>query len=513
MKKIIVAALVGAMAAASLAGCGKKADSAAASVDVKKTGYPVVDQPIHIKAVGFAEPGSGEWNDFPVFKDISQQTNVYVDFQTISGDGADEKLNLILASKDLPDALFSGLSDQKILSYAKKGLLRPLEDLIENYAPNIKKQLDDNPDIKKAITSPDGHIYAIPTIGDENYPVKTTTLNINKGWLDKLGLQVPTTTDEFEAVLKAFKTEDPNGNGEADEIPFTYNAPPPYNVWNGDTGMSGAFGVVDSSSYMMREGDKLIFTPTTDGWKDYVKWTAKLYKEGLIDQEIFTHDQNQYMSKVSSDKVGAYLTNGPVKTPNANYMAIPPLKGPKGDQLWSSIDFSIDKDRGVITTTNKYPEATMRYIDSFYEPLNSLKLRYGIYLKPEGDKFEVLPGEPGKKALAPGSYVATCVNKTISDKYLVPTDSMKEGIRLKEMYAKYLAPPIPLINFTADESKELSSLSVDISKIVDENKARWTTNQSDIDKDWDGYVKSLKNVGLDKYVAIYNAALERFLKN
>lgn len=514
MKKIIAVALLGAMTVTSLVGCGKKADTAAApSVAVKKEGYPVTDQPVYIKAVGFGEPGTGEWNDFQVFQDISGQTNVFVDFQTISGDGADEKLNLILASRDLPAALFSGLSDQKILSYAKKGIIRPLEDLIDQYAPNIKKVLEENPDIKKAITSPDGHIYAIPAVNEDEKPVQTTTLNINKGWLDKLGLKVPVTTDEFEEVLRAFKTQDPNGNGQVDEIPFTYNARTPYNIWNGDTGMSGAFGVTDSSSYLMRQENKFIFTPTSEGYKEYVKWTAKLYKEGLIDLEIFTHDQNQYMSKVSSDKVGAYLTNGTVKTPSADYIAIAPLKGPKGDRIWSSVDFSIDKDRGVITTANKYPEATMRYIDSFYEPVNSLKLRYGVYLQPQGDQFEVLASVPGKQSEAPGPYVATCVNKAVSEQYLVVTDSMKEGRELKEMYSGYLALPVPLINFTSDESKELSTLQVDISKIVDENKARWTTNQSDIDKDWETYVQSLKKVGLDQYLELHNAALQRYLQN
>uniref|UniRef100_UPI000AE2E2BF hypothetical protein n=1 Tax=Clostridium sp. NkU-1 TaxID=1095009 RepID=UPI000AE2E2BF len=54
---------------------------------------------------------------------------------------------------------------------------------------------------------------------------------------------------------------------------------------------------------------------------------------------------------------------------------------------------------------------------------------------------------------------------------------------------------------------------MDIQKIVDENKARWTTNQSDIDKDWEGYLESLNNVGLEKYMEIYNAALGRYLSN
>lgn len=513
MKRTMAVILAGAMAVSALAGCGRKDSQtgAAVAVDVKKEGYPVVDTPVHIKAVGYGEPGSGEWNDYPVFKEISEQTNVFVDFQTISGDGSDEKLNLILASKNLPDAIFSGLSTEKITSYAKKGIIRPIDDLIENYAPNIKRVLDENPAIRKAITLPDGHIYAVPSVNVDKDPVASTTLNINKGWLDQLGLDIPKTTDEFVEVLRAFKTMDPNGNGEADEIPFTYEPKPPYNVWNGDTGMSGAFGVTDSSSNLMLQGDHYIFTPVSDGYKEYVKWTAMMYKEGLIDIEIFTQDHNQYMAKIASDRCGAYLTNGPVRTEAAEYITIEPLIGPKGDQLWSSLDFSIDKNRGVITTANKYPEATMRYIDSFYELENSMKLRAGIYLEKQGDKYLMHPTVPGKKSMAPGSYVATLQTKEIYDTYIIKTETMLEEEARKERYSKFLAAPNPLINFTPEESKEISTLFVDIQKVVDENKAKWTTNQSDIDKDWDAYVESLEKIGLARYLEIYNAALTRYL--
>lgn len=515
MKRVAAVALIGVMAVSALSGCGKKTEVAEnpVPVEVKKEGYPVVAEPIEINAIGFGEPGGGEWNDYPIFKQIAEQTNVHVNYQTISGDGADEKLNLALASKNLPDAIFSGLSSEKILSYAQKGIIRPMEDLIEEYAPNIKRALEENPEIRKAITFPDGHIYAIPSINEDQDPVQSTTLNINKGWLDKLGLEVPKTTDEFEEVLRAFKTMDPNGNGENDEIPFTYEPKTPYNIWNGDAGFCGCFGITDSSSYLMRSGDKFLFTPVQDGYKEYVKWTAKMYGEGLIDLEIFTQDHNQYMSKISSDRVGAYLTNGPVKTDKADYIAIEPLKGPNGDQTWGSLDFSIDKGRGLITTANPYPEATMRYIDSFYEPENSLSLRYGIYLQKEGDKYEILPSVPGKISEAPGAYVATNLNPEITAKYIIETESIRESKARKEMYSKYLAPPVPLINLTSDESKQASTLIVDIQKIVDEYKARWTTNQSDIDKDWDAYVESLKNVGLEKYMDIYNASLERYINN
>lgn len=524
-KKVLTLSMCTMLLASSLAGCASKQDAGAAApkeeaataektdVKVNLEGYPIVEETVELKAVGFGEPGGGEWNDFPVFADLAEQTNVKVDFLTISGDGAEEKLNLILASNDLPDMFFSGLSTVKITKYADMGLFVPLEDLIENYAPNIKAILEERPSIRKAITMPDGHIYALPAIQTNEDPVKTTTLNINKTWLDKLGLEVPKTTEEFKVVLEAFKTKDPNGNGKPDEIPFTYEPVPPYNVWNGDTGLSGSFGVTDSSENLMIKDNKLLFTPIQDGYKDYIKWTNELYKAGLIDAEIFTQDHNQYMAKISSDYLGAYLTNGPVKTSNVEYVAIEPLAGPNGDRLWSSVDFSIDKNRAIISATNKHPEVSMRYLDSFFEKETSLKLRHGIYLTTKEDKWDILPSEPGKKSLAPGPYVPTIVTKETEDNEIVQTEDNIKSKEIEATYKPFLAPAIPLITFTPEESKEISTIQTDLQNFVNENKAKWTTGQGNIDAEWEAYVTTLNNMGLERYMEIYTAAYDRYMSN
>lgn len=497
-----------------LVGCGgKNTSDTAEKVDTAKintTGYPIVDEKITLTAVGYGDPGSANWGEYQIFKDITEQTNVEVKWDTISGDGATEKLNLILSSKELPDMIFSGISSANISKNASNGILIPLEDLIENYAPNIKKILDENPKIRKAITMPDGHIYSIPAINNEQEPVHTTTLNINKTWLDTLGLNVPTTTEELANVLKAFKEQDPNRNSQQDEIPLTFMPTPPYEVWNGDAGFSGAFGVVNSS-LMVKDG-KFAFTPAEEGYKEYINYLTGLYKDGLLDKELFTQDFNQYMAKVTTN-AGVYLTNGPVKATD-EYIAITPLKGPNGDQLWSGVDFSIDKNRGVITSACQNPEIAIRYMDSFFEPLNSLRLQHGIYLEESEDgKFKVLPTEPGKPGEAPGSYVAKNLSREITDQYLIKTEQDVLNDERREMYKPFLSEAVPLLTLTAEESKELSQLSTDISNFVNEKKAKWVSGQADVNAEWDQYLKELKGIGLDRYMELYNGALERFNSN
>lgn len=133
-----------------------------------------------------------------------------------------------MASGDLPDAIFNAdYSDYELLKLAKDGAIVPLNDLIENNMPNFKKVLEEAPEYKSMITAPDGNIYAFPWIeelgsGKERIQAVDSMPWINVEWLKKLGLDMPTTTEELKEVLIAFKTKDPNGNGKADEIPLSF---------------------------------------------------------------------------------------------------------------------------------------------------------------------------------------------------------------------------------------------------------------------------------------------------
>ena len=110
------------------------------------------------------------------------------------------------------------MPDAMILDYGTQGVLVPLEDMIPTYAPNVALLMQQKPAFKSLITAPDGHIYALATGAAAPWSDISWHLHINNDWLERLGLEMPTTTDEFYEVLLAFKNSDPNGNGDADEI-------------------------------------------------------------------------------------------------------------------------------------------------------------------------------------------------------------------------------------------------------------------------------------------------------
>ncbi|MGV2788079.1 ABC transporter substrate-binding protein, partial [Clostridium perfringens] len=137
-------------------------------------------------------------------------------------------------------------SDYELVNYGTDGTILPLEDLIDQYAPNLKALLDRRPDIKSSITAPDGHIYGLPSWEENNLGTNPFFHVINKKWLDKLGLKMPQTLDEYTEALAAFKTQDPNGNGKADEIPLSFM----HMQWCMDiAGIFGAFGLPDNMEH------------------------------------------------------------------------------------------------------------------------------------------------------------------------------------------------------------------------------------------------------------------------
>lgn len=107
-------------------------------------------------------------------------SGIHVEFEELAGSAVTERKNVMLGSNDLPDAFYRiAFGTDELMKYGKQGLFIPLEELIEEHAPNLSKLLKDNPDIKGAITMSDGHIYALPYV-DFSKAFNSVRLYVNK---------------------------------------------------------------------------------------------------------------------------------------------------------------------------------------------------------------------------------------------------------------------------------------------------------------------------------------------
>ncbi|CAI3406229.1 extracellular solute-binding protein [Enterococcus cecorum] len=360
MKKwMTVGSVLVASSALLLAGCSKKDEAASPDYKLEEVKFPLKDE-VTLKFMTSSSPLSPkDPNQKLILKRMEKATNVHIDWTNYQSDFA-EKRNLDISSGDLPDAIHNdGASDVELMNWAKQGVIIPVEDLIKDYMPNLKKILDENPQYKSMITAPDGHIYSFPWIeelgeGKESIHSVNDMAWINVDWLKKLNLPMPQTTDDLVKVLEAFKTQDPNGNGKQDEIPMSFVN----GGGNEDFKMLfGAFGIGDNDDHLVVNNDGTVdFTADNEEYKEGVKFMRQLQEKGLIDKEAFEQDWNTYIAKGAEKRYGVYFTwdKANVSGMNDSYDVLPALAGPSGKKhITRSNGMGFQRDRMVITSANK----------------------------------------------------------------------------------------------------------------------------------------------------------------
>lgn len=498
----------------------KEKESKTQADDVKtvsSAGFPIVKDPVKLKMFTRIAPSNGPFKDMPVFKDFEKMSNVQVEFIEAPTDGFPEKKNLLFASNELPDAMYrSGLTQLEAIKFGAGGQLIPLEKLIDSYAPNLKKLMEAYPEIRSAITTPEGHIYAIPGIVTVN-SARTDKRWMNQAWLKKLNLKEPETTDELYEVLKAFREKDPNGNGKQDELPMTARNDKLSVV----TQMAGSFGLDLQFGYNINlDNDKVNIWMGSDRNKELLMYLNKLYSEKLLDQELFTQKEAQYLAKQGSGNTGFFFdqTNNPMLETKVatQYTGIAPVKGPHSDRMQSNAA-PVPRDFGAfaITPVNKYPEATMRWIDYFYSDEGSTLLRFGR----KGENYELREGIPyyTDAFLATGNqskitpYAGGGAPHLISEKvasYINPLQVQEAQKKLDPYMPKVkFAPPM----FDEQTAQKINMLRNDIDKYYEEQSTKFIVGALSFDK-WGEFQATLKKMKIDELQQLYQATYDNLKK-
>ena len=256
------------------------------------SGLPIVNEKVTFRIARGKNPlDSGtDTNEKPIMKLMEEATNIHIEWIDIpTGEGQKEQLSILL-STDMPDA-FMGMVDPSDIMKDYASFV-PLNDMMEQYAPNIKETYDKtNGEALKMLTYPDGNIYSFMSSVYTQHKSWTIGVQfINKDWLDRVGKDIPTNLDEYYEVLKAFKEMDANGNGDPnDEIPLGYCE---NNFQARLLQFMGAFGFNDN--YRIENG-KVIPTANTPEYRQFLEYYHRLASEGLLDIEGFSQTDQQFM--------------------------------------------------------------------------------------------------------------------------------------------------------------------------------------------------------------------------
>ena len=472
---------------------------------------------IEVKGLIFANQYMEDVNKIQVIKDIEEEIGIDVTFNKVSDYKKLSQRKYILQKVEQPDFIMGGnLKNNDVHAYIHNEMIIPLDDLIENYAPHIKKLFEEQPSLKRYSTFLDGQIYTLPFVNEVEHEEVENYLFINKTWLDRLGLSMPTTTEEFYNVLKAFKKMDPNRNGKADEIPFSYiDEMEEYNI----NSFMGAFGAINSESYLMIRDDKVSFVPGEEAYKETILYLRKLYGEHLLDTEIFTQDLEQYIRKghQKDPVLGAFIANDSTiivgeDRGNRDYVVVPPLKGPNGEQLWGRKKSTIVPNQFMITKENKNPIETIKWVDQFYNPQKELSILWGaegVTIQKSNELYKFIEPPMGK------SYIEFSMENSLKDACPgIYTKEMEKAFiynpieaRKKENYSIYKPyltnEHICIFAESAIDYTEIECLYSNIHKYITQMKIRWISGERSIEGEWSNYQSVLKSMEIDKYMNMY----------
>lgn len=505
-----------------------------------ETTFPIVDEPIKMSLIA---PGTGmaEWKDMPTLKVYEEMTGISWDYITPPMSDFSTRLNLAFASGDLPDVIFaagsSNLTRGMEVDYGSQGILIPLEGLLEENAPNLMKVLEENPDIKKSITAPDGHIYSLPFINHSTLAIwPLGPMWYNGTWLDALGVEeVPTSVDEFYDLLVRMRDEDPNGNGQADEIPLTDVGLNTIRLY-----MMASFGM---KSNAIEEHDGVVrFAPASENYRGYLEYMNKLYSENLLDKETFIQSGEQKKAKGQNNQIGVFqdwfsfftLGGGEEEALNNPMFRILTSEQSPETMTVASPRFST----GTFAITNKAadPAAAVRWVDYFYSEEGFAFLNQG----PEGYLWKYAENDKGEQ-IRVMNVDNELLNPDNAEEYrgqitpaygiLVPyyeqtipriKDDAEDTVEIsafsefliaetEEKVTPYAEVPFPITYLTKDEQDAINASATDIRTYVEEMEAKFITGTIELtDQTWEDYLNTLKQMGIEDYVKVYQGAYDRW---
>lgn len=503
--------------------------------------YPLVQEKTTLKVMVRGNPlvENFETNDFT--KWYEEKTNVHIEWEVVPEQSIQEKLNLVLASEDYPDVIMGlNISPAQQMIYGSQGAFLPLNDLIEKQGTNTKKMFQDNPEIQSAITALDGNIYALPEVNECYHCSMSQKMWIYEPWLKKLNLKMPETTDELYEVLKAFKEQDPNGNGMQDEIPLSISP----KSWSSSIDAfllnSFIYNPVYGSSYkhIFIKDDKLDVAFNKPEWREGLRYMNKLYAEGLLAPESFTQDDNQLiqigenpdtvlLGASTGGHQGIFTQLLGESGRWLEYKTVPPLKGPNGVRYAALDSTGMNPGAFVITKKAKHPELALRWADGLYEREHTLRSVYG---RPDQEWREAKDGEVGINgepavwselksygtvqniawiqtgpSLRTNDFRLSAVAKGDDDLEVVLYNETKNKYEPHKPTDVSTVPPLFLTN---EQASEVADLSKTINDYVDEMMARFVIGDADLDKDWDGYVQQLEAMNVARYLEIYQEAYD-----
>ena len=540
-KKLLSMIIAVAMIVTPLSGCGPE-DYGTDLYDGEYVMDPVLNplgsetickEPVELEIMISANGNVQDYDTNKYTKEIERIGNVNFKFNLLPSGDSTSKINLTLSSgKDLPDILIHGLTDANVSTYGDTGVLIPLNKYYENSSeylvPQAKKLVEDGGiDIIKYVTMTDGNIYTIPQYNESLVNEFSTVLWIYKPWLDKLGMEVPTTLEELETSLQAFKDNDLNGNGKNDEIPMvdcTAN--------KGMIDILQTYIQTGEDDLTIKKDGSLEFAYTTDEYKEFLKYMHRLAEKGLYDKTSFSQDNATLKTLINGAEVRvgvfSHTSTSILSTAKERRLDYVPMKI-MNNNVSVLFKKSMPSNMFFITKDCEHPEVAFRIGDYMCSEKMTMWSRFGEYgvdwvdateeaealydFLGYGAEYEtiLLWGSPQNshwQNKTPGFRTTGAVLCGAAGDDL---SQVSKANAIELMYDQYPETEsiVEKIIYTPEELEERSIIQNAVVSYVKQMRYNFIMGETDVDSGWDAYIRELKAMNVERLLEISQTAYDR----
>jgi len=469
--------------------------------------------------------GDGNYTDTPPYEAIQEATGVSLDMQLLGESTYSEKMNLMMASGDLPD-FFSQTAakyDMDMISGIEDGILLDMADLLEENAPDYKALLDSDPVFASGVYNTDG---SLTQFAGRAIARQSQGLLIRQDWLDDLGLEAPKNFDELTNVLEAFHNEKDASMALLVNFECDCGLAPFFNT---------SFMGFRSVGYQRVEpgSDELICSYASEGFISYLNYLHELFDKGIFTDDFMTtgKEYGNWESSYYGDKAGVWQDD-------CKYVD-PAFRENAADPNWVAAPFALtDIDVHVsqpmvvamagklfITQGCEEPEIAMQYVNYAYTPEGKNIAAYGK----EGVSWEydddgevqftdIITNNPDGLSMdialvyyTPAQWLPTDQQERYLELTLSP-----EAVDAYKLWTEAYGDDTMCLptdcTLTSDEMMEYFTLASDVLTAVTEHAARVVIGE-ETEADYRALIDSLEASSLGQMDEIYEGAYARYLEN